>query len=76
MKNWLTTVIGIATAGATIALKIKAKQPITAEDIAIAGGLIGLGAASKDARQHSTEAEVAEATAHEKFKADAAVAGR
>lgn len=48
MKNWKTTIAGILTAVGLLGYKIIAKQPITAEDIALAAAAVGIGSAAKD----------------------------
>lgn len=48
LKNWKTSLFGLLTAVGIIAYKVIAKQPITSEDIAIAGAAIGIGGSAKD----------------------------
>lgn len=48
MKNWKTSITGIATAVAYIGYKLLTHQLISFEDVTLALGMIGLGAVSKD----------------------------
>lgn len=48
MKNWKTTLGGLITAVGIFAVKILTKQPISAEDVVIASGVLGIGATAKD----------------------------
>ena len=48
LKNWMTTGIGSLFAIAYLILRAVTNQGIDASDLAIAGGLSGLGAAAKD----------------------------
>jgi len=48
MKNWKTTVAGIATAACYIGYKVLTKIPINGEDITLALGMIGIGGLAAD----------------------------
>ena len=48
MKNWKTTLTGVLTAVLILGYKVITHQPITGEDIIIAGSAVGLGANAKD----------------------------
>lgn len=48
MKNWKTTLAGVLTAVLLLGYKVITKQPITGEDIAIAGAAVGIGSTAKD----------------------------
>lgn len=48
MKNWKTTLAGIATALFFIGYKVITHVPLTGEDLIMALGYVGLGSFSKD----------------------------
>lgn len=47
-KSFKTTLLGILTAACYLGWKFLSKAPISGEDITLALGFIGLGAAAKD----------------------------
>jgi len=47
-KNWKTTLFGAATAVCYLGFKFLTQQPIGGDDIALALGMLGIGAAAKD----------------------------
>lgn len=48
MKNWKTTVLGVATAVCYLGFKLLSHQPIDGQDMILAAGMVGVGGAAKD----------------------------
>ena len=49
MKSWKTTLLGVLTAACYLGYKFLTHQPIDGQDLTLALGFIGIGAAAKDA---------------------------
>ena len=62
MKNWKSTSVGGVAAVLFIGYKMYKGMPIEFNDIVMALGLLGVGAVTKDATTHSTQADVMKAT--------------